>query len=296
MNSLAVNRRASRHRGCRRNNRQRGGAGEAYTIGGPVTGQHVINNYDGEIQRFASCEEAGRPGYLEGAPIKGGLPGFAGGARKSRRASRKGSRRSRGASRKMRGGRGGVLETSATQLSAPTNQMGGAYTNEFDIVGSSKIALMEPSYSGCGAGAYAQQNPLNKGDISSLITAPPALVSNPTPGSGNQLQAGGRRRRSAKHSTRRRSTKRGQYGGVGGVDSMYYAAPRAGWSTWPSNAAGGDAGTLSDGKTPFLINVPFSTQPVPSPNCLKTGGRRRRRASRKGRKAHRKSRKNTRKY
>ncbi len=283
MNNSAEYRRASRRRGCRRNNRMRGGAGEGYRFGGPVAGEHIVNNYDGKVIPYASCNEAVRPGYLAGAPIQGGLPGFAGGSRKrkgSRRSRR--SRKSRRGSRKMRGGRGGVLETGAAQLAASTSQMGGTYTNEFDIVGASKIALMEPSYSGCGAGAYAQQNPFNKGDISSLITAPPALVSNPTPGSGNQLQAGGRR------STRRRR----QHGGVGGVDSMYYGAPRSGWTTWPSNAAGGDAGTLADGKTPFLINVPFSAQPTPSPNCLKTGGRRR---TRKGRKASRKGRKGSRK-
>jgi hypothetical protein len=273
MNSSAQYRRASRRRGCRRNNRQRGGAGEAYTIGGPVTGQHVINNYDGEIQRFPSCEEAVRPGYLESAPIKGGLPGFAGGARKGRKGSRKSRRGSRKGSRKMRGGRGGVLETGAAQLAT---QMGGAYTFVPDLAGG--VGMMDARYSGCGAGAYALQNPLNKGDITSLITAPPAQVPYPAP---LPSLTGGRRTR--------RSTRRSQHGGVGGVDSMFYGAPRSGYTTWPSNAAGGDAGTLADGKTPFLINVPFSAQPTPSPNCLKTGGRRRR-SSRKSRKASRKSR------
>ena len=51
---MPYSRRASRHRGCRRNNRQRGGAGQAYTIGGPVTGQHVIYNYDGVVKSFES--------------------------------------------------------------------------------------------------------------------------------------------------------------------------------------------------------------------------------------------------
>jgi hypothetical protein len=78
------------------------------------------------------------------------------------------------------------------------------------------------------------------------------------------------------------------YGGVGGVDSMFYEAPRAGYTTWPSNAQGGDAGTLSDGKTPFLINVPFSAQPTPSQACLKTGGSR---GNRKGSRKNRKNRK-----
>jgi hypothetical protein len=271
MNNIAKSRRASRRRGCRRN-RQRGGAGEAYTLGNHVAGAPIINNYGQEIVRFPSCEDATRPGYLENAQIKGGLPGFAGGGKRRKSRKTKKSKKSR-RSRSMKGGRGGVLETGAAQLAA---QYGGRYTNEFDIVGPSKIALMEPSYSGCGTGMEAISNSLNKGSLSSLITAPPPLVAPPTPGSGDQLQAGGKR--------------------VGGVDSMFYSAPRSGYTTWPSNAAGGDAGTLADGKTPFLINVPFSAQPTPSLACLKTGGARKSKKSRKARKVAKKSRKSRKSY
>lgn len=49
-----------------------------------------------EVLRFPSCEFAQRPGYLEGAAaaFKGGLPGFAGGARRrrNRRRTLKGGR------------------------------------------------------------------------------------------------------------------------------------------------------------------------------------------------------------
>lgn len=260
--------RKTRRLGCSRNRasrKQYGGAGMAYTLGGPVAGAPIINNYGQEIVRFPSCEEAIRPGYLEHAQIKGGLPGFSGGGKR-----RKGHK-------KMKGGRGGVLETGSAQLGSLSGSplSGGAYTNEFANVGG--VAIMEPTYSGCGAGAYAQQNPFNKGEISSLITAPPALAANPTP------MSGGKRRRNRK--TRK------QYGGVGGVDSMYYSAPRAGYTHWPSNAAGGgDGGTLADGKTPFLLNVPYSGLPTPSQACIKTGGGRKSRKSKKSRKS-RKSRK-----
>jgi hypothetical protein len=291
---MAARRRASRRKGCRRNRRnQMGGAGEAYTLGSHVAGAPIINNYGQEIVRFPSCEEAVRPGYLTDAPIKGGLPGFSGGGRRRR-------------GRMMYGGRGDFT-TAATAASAQWDvgsakagggQKGGRYTNEFNVVSPNKIALMEPSYSGCGTGLEAINNPLNKGDLASLITAPAPLVSVPTPGSGDQLQKGGRSRRN-RRATRRsrrertRKNRRNQYGGVGGVDSMVYNAPRSGYTTWPSNAQGGDAGTLADGKTPFLINVPFSAQPTPSPACLKTGGRRRsRKAGRKSRKGKRKSRRN----
>jgi len=45
-------------------------------------------------------------------------------------------------------------------------------------------------------------------------------------------------------------------------------------------------GSLADGKTPFLLNVPYSTAGVASGACVKTGG-----GSRKNRKASRKNRK-----
>lgn len=250
MNNIASQRKASRRKGCRRNRKnQMGGAGEAYTLGGHVAGSPIVNNYGQEIVRFPSCEGGIRPGYIQDASIKGGLPGFSGGRRR------------------LKGGRGGVLETGAAQL-ASQGQMGGTYT--FAPVTDVKNPFMEAGYSGCGQGREAITNPYSGGvDLKTLITAPAPIVQNPSPMKGGK-----------------------QSGGVGGVDSMFYNAPRAGWSTWPSNAQGGDAGTLADGKTPFLINVPFSAQPTPSQACLKTGGRRKMRKTRKARKA-RKTRKMT---
>lgn len=247
MNNIAASRKASRRKGCRRNRRNNmmGGAGEAYTLGSHVAGAPIINNYGQEIVRFPSCENATRPGYLADASIKGGLPGFAGGGRRRRNRSRR---------RSMRGGR---------------------YTFEPNVVNG--VGMMEPRYSGCGDGAV--QNPLNKGDVTSLITAPPAQVPTPKPMNGG----------------RRRGTRRSQYGGVGGVDSMVYNAPHAGWSVWPGNSHGGSAGILADGKTPFSINVPYSSQPVVSQACIKTGGGRKSRR-RRGSKKSRKGRKGTRRH
>ncbi len=306
--NTAKSRRAARRRGCRRNRRTNmvGGAGEAYTIGGPVAGpgQHIVNNYDGTIVRFPSCEGAVRPGYIADAQIKGGLPGFSGGSR--RRRYRGGSSSSiqdvlgsvvekvttqLGGS--TSGFRGGVLETGADQLAAQLGgrrrsrrgkkthrkQRGGRYAIGAEVTGPGGIAFARTDYTGCGTGLEAIHNSLNKGDNfpTGFITAPPPQYN---PATGAKL-AGGRRRK-----TRRQS------GGVGGVDSMFYMAPRSGYTHWPSNAAGGDAGTLADGKTPFLINVPYSAQPTPSPACLKTGGgRKSRRKSRKSRKS-RKNRRN----
>jgi hypothetical protein len=58
----------------------------------------------------------------------------------------------------------------------------------------------------------------------------------------------------------------------------------------PSDMAGGQSGTLADGKTPFLINVPYSSINGANPACVKTGGKRRsrrssRRKNRKGKKS-----------
>ncbi len=307
--NTAKSRRSAHRRGCRRNRRvnMSGGAGEAYTIGGPVAGpgQHIVNNYDGAIVRFPSCEGAVRPGYIADAQIKGGLPGFSGGARRRLRGgseSFSGSMFEMGAEKlgiqlggSESGFRGGVLETGADQLAAQLGgrrrrrgkkmtrrrgQRGGRYAIGAEVTGPGGIAFATTDYTGCGAGAEGIHNALNKGDNfpAGFITAPPAQYN---PATGAKL-AGGRR---CYRKTRKQS------GGVNGFDSMAYSAPRSGYTHIPSNSAGGDAGTLADGRTPFLLNVPYSAQPTPSPACLKTGGgRRKTRKSRKGRKGSRKNR------
>lgn len=253
--------RAARRNGCRRNrlSRQSGGAGEAYTLGGHVAGEPIVNNYGQEIVRFPSCEGAVRPGYLNDYPIKGGLPGLGG--------SQLGGKRVR----KTRGRK-------SKQMKKRTLK-GGRYAIGFEVVGPSAVAIPTTDYTGCGAGQEAIHNALNKGDgfPGNFLTAPPPLYN---PATGAPLRGGKRTR---------------QHGGVGGVDSMAYTAPRAGWTTMPSNAQGANGGTLADGKTPFEINVPYSAMPAPSPACLHTGGAyKKRKASRKvhrkaSRKAYRKA-------
>lgn len=79
-----------------------------------------------------------------------------------------------------------------------------------------------------------------------------------------------------------------QRGGVGGIDSAFYAAPTAGYSNTPSSWVGSTG-------APSLLQTPYEARTM-NPACLKTGGARRgSRASRKGRKASRKGRKGGRK-
>jgi hypothetical protein len=158
---------------------------------------------------------------------------------------------------------------------------GGRYSPGFEVVGPSAIALTAANYSGCGDGMLTAKNPYNEASAS-MITAPPPFVPLATP------LKGGRRRRS------RKCWSGGNSMGTMPVDAMLYEAPRSGYTTIPSNSSGGNAGTLADGKTPFLVNVPYTTQPNASSACIKTGGRRTR-SSYKKRKNTRKSRKNSRK-
>lgn len=303
MDNTARRRRNSRRSGCRRNRKQSGGDGFGYTIGAPVggPGQHIVNNFDGLTVRYPSCNEAVRPGYITGtgAEIKGGLPGFAGGRRR------------------MRGGRGGAggaelghaFTTGATQeliqSGSPGGSMGGGrrrrgsrkmrggrYSFVPDVVNG--VGFMEPRYTGCGEGLAAVQNPLNQptGFPGSVITAPPPQVPIPTP----MGMKGGARKGNAVTHRRSRKQRGGVYGHekVYSADAMVYEAPRSGYTHAPSNSAGGDAGTLADGKTPFLVNVPYSAMPAPSAACLKTGGGRRKSRRSKNRKSrkNRKTRKN----
>ena len=78
-----------------------------------------------------------------------------------------------------------------------------------------------------------------------------------------------------------------QKGGVGGIDSAFYAAPTAGYTNTPSTWVGSTG-------APSLLQTPYEARTM-NPACLKTGGARRgNRTSRKGRKG-RKGRKASRK-
>ena len=218
--------RRMRRRGCRRNRSQQHGgtAGNSYTLGPSVD---LANPSLGaaRVDSFSSCQSAGRPGYISDAQIKGGLPGFGGGGRRTYRNGpppRKSTLR-----HKQRGG---------------TYSLTGA-----ELVGG--IAYSPREYTGCGAGQYATPNPLNPPGSATPLTAP--------------LQAGG----------------------VGGVASMAYTVPRAGYAIMPDQGS-----KIYDGVTGYEGRIGYSGTPYPSSACLKTGGRRSRRASRKNRK-NRKSKK-----
>ena len=173
--------------------------------------------------------------------------------------------------------RDGYLANARTQGGLPgfNGQSGGArYTFVPEVWGANPITL-SPSIA-CDA---AQQNQLNMGDVSKLVTAVPAQAPSPVPGGQGYAPW------SAKGGKR-----------VGGVDSMAYQVPRAGYTFVPSNNAGGQSGTLSDGKAPFALNYPYLSVPKVSPACLTTGGsRKNKKASRKNKKASRKNRKASRK-
>jgi hypothetical protein len=127
-----------------------GNTGASYGFGGSVDPMNPSLGNAAEVIRFPSCGNAVPPGFLANAGTKGGLPGFAGGARRRNRSGRKTQRR---------------------------RMNGGGYTFNPAIVGSA-IALGERLYSGCGEGAYSVQNPLNQGNFpASVLTAPPAVAS-----------------------------------------------------------------------------------------------------------------------
>ena len=75
-----------------------------------------------------------------------------------------------------------------------------------------------------------------------------------------------------------------QKGGVGGPDSMFYRAPTAGYTNTPSDQLGSTSGTLYDGKTPYMVQVPYEAR-ASNPACGHTGGRRK--SSRKSKRTKR---------
>ena len=153
---------------------------------------------------------------------------------------------------------------------------GARYTFQPEVYGPNAITN-SPSI-GCDVAA---QNPLNKGDIYSLVTNPAPQVGMPVPFS---FKGGSRKNKKQRGGMAPTITGRG-------VDSMVYEAPRSGYSAYvPSNLGGGPQG---DGAVPFAVITPYATQPTVSSACTKTGGGRRknRKSSRKNRKSYRKNRK-----
>lgn len=70
-----------------------------------------------------------------------------------------------------------------------------------------------------------------------------------------------------------------QMGGVGGVDSAFYAAPTAGYTNTPSTWVGSTG-------SPSLLQTPYDARTTP-PVCFKTGGGRRKKGTRRGKKGKR---------
>lgn len=104
--------------------------------------------------------------------------------------------------------------------------------------------------------------------------------------------ASSRRRKGRKASRKSRKSRRYNAMG-GGVDNMLLQMPKVGYTQLPSDSMGGNAGVLADGKTPFMLNIPYSTSPSSAAACMKGG---KRKASRKSRKSHKKSKKHSRKH
>jgi hypothetical protein len=254
---------------------------------------------------------------------------------------RRGSRKSRRGTRKMRGGRYtnefnvvgasgiGIMEPSysgcGTGLEAITNPLNPAPGLQSLITAPPPLVPVPTPGSGDvlqkggsgrktrrqrGGDSYGPYPQTYFNMTSKAVNGPdgPTFTPQPVPGASDVTTSlrGGRRRRAYMRGGAATLAANGApvvpqpYSGV----SMVYNAPHSGYTTWPSNAAGGNAGTLSDGQTPFLINVPYSGQPTPSPACLKTGGRRmyyrksrraeRKRSAKKSRRAERKSRRTNR--
>jgi hypothetical protein len=282
MNNLRRERGQTKKRGCRRNRKQMGGnLGQTYSLAGSVDPKNPSLGNAAQVVPSSSCQNAVSPGYLQDNGTRGGLPGFGkliGGRRSSSNAlatalmqmPKVGGRRSSsdalsaalmqipkvGGRRSSSDPMGELMKMA--KVGGRRRQMGGVYAPGFEVVGASKIAFMPTVYTGCGEGAFATPNPLHVPDSRIVgITAPPPLKG----GAATQL-------------------------GTAAVDAMVYEAPRSGYTTVPSIGSG-NAGSLADGQTPYLVRVPYTAQPAASPACLKTGGSRKKRNSRKSRKSRR---------
>jgi len=161
--SNSKTRRAERRKGCRRNRKMYGGnTGNTYSFAGSVDPTNPSLGNAALVVASPGCPTSPadlnitRPGYLTGATIHGGLPGFAGGGRR-----RKGMN-------------------------------GGTYTFVPAVVSPNNIAIPQNVYQGCGEGRFTAHDPLNIAGPS-VLTAPAPLIGAPLP--FGYEQKGGRRSR-----------------------------------------------------------------------------------------------------
>jgi hypothetical protein len=232
-----------RGRGSRK---QRGGATPYYSFGSAVAPGAP---YAAKVEVHDSPNVT-RPGFLASAGAgTGGLPGFTGGGRRSKRSggfnffkfarnsTRRATKFGRGLfSRGVKMGRNVARRGSKTLKRFLPKQRGGRYTVDVGgaVLGTNVFAPVNRI-----ACEGSTPNPLNPGPHTPS-TQPPIL-------------RGGSRR-----STRK------QKGGVWGVDSAAYYAQTAGYGNTPST-------WVSSTGTPSMLQTPYAAGAM-NPACLKTGG------------------------
>jgi hypothetical protein len=237
--------------GCSRNRRSM--IGGTYTAAWSFPGPLVpgLGNA-GEVRAITECGNPVRPAVNPGPP---GLPGLSGGRRRKQRRS---TRR---------------LNLNVIGEYANTNQ--GAQ-NRLQIANNEVLAPLEPKNTMVG-GRWGFLNPEVVGPAGIALGGRDHIACEPSV--HNSLNPGGAT-----------PTTVPQRGGVGGPDSMFYRAPTAGYTNVPSDQLGSASGTLYDGKTPFMVQVPYEAR-ASNPACGHTGGRRKsRRTKRTKRKSSRKTR------
>lgn len=211
----------------------------------------------GEVRAITECGNPVRAPLNPGPP---GLPGLSGGRRRGRK--RGTTRRSR---RNRRMNLNVIGEYANTNANPTTNQ--GAQ-NRIQVANNEVLAPLEPKNTMVG-GRWGFVNPEVVGSSGIALGGRDHIAC--VPNVHNSLNPGTETTITAP-----------QRGGVGGPDSMFYRAPTAGYANVPS-------GTLNDGKTPFLVQVPYEAR-ASNPACSHTGGKRKSRKTRRTRKQSRKQR------
>lgn len=235
------------------------GGGTPYYSFGPAVAPGAP--YASEVLVKQTLPEV-RPGTLSSAHAgTGGLPGFAGGGKRSglRRGLRggcwrtwmkKAQKKSKNTLKWLRRSVG--LKGGATRRARA--QSGGRYSVDVGgaVLGTNVFAPVNRI-----ACEGSTPNPLNPGPH--------------TPSTQPPLLRGGGKRSGGKRSDMRRR----QSGGVGGIDSAAYYAPTAGYTNEPSK-------WVSSTGTPSLLQTPYDARAM-NPACLKTGGGRKRRGLKRSR-------------
>ena len=235
-----------------------GGLGNSYGFGANISPGAPVGNAQ-EVVPMSSCLATPRFGEISYPTTGLGLPGMSGGYRRRKRARRQGGGSQHMLNPETLSGTNWSPPNSSSWSPSGNTQFTASPMNSWDMYqkgGSRRRRQRAGGYS------FDLSQPV-PGAAAPWAGGIPPVIKIPC------------------ESANTTANPLNQRGGVGGVDSAFYASPTAGYTNVPSSWLGSTG-------TPSLLQTPYDARTTP-PVCMKTGGGKRRGSKKATRRNRRKS-------